>query len=319
MQQYMMRRLFLFMPTLFLVSLTLFLILRIVPGDPALLVLAGPEGEGSFTEEEYQNMRERLGLNDPVYIQYFTWMYGMVTLDWGNSIQTNEKVTDILKRRYPVTLQLALLSFVVISTIGIPIGILAAVKQDSWIDYVFRSLAILGLAMPTFWLALLIVLALSMWFNWIPPLEFVNLWEDPRTSITQLIFPAVALGLSSQGTTMRMSRSQLLEVMREDYVRTARAKGLRERVVILRHAVRNAMLPVLTILGTLLGVLLGGTIVIEVVFNIPGLGRAVINAVYFLDQPVLQVIVVGFTLIFLVLNLLVDMLYAVIDPRIRYS
>ncbi len=319
MQQYMMRRLLLFIPTLFLVSVTLFLILRIVPGDPALLVLAGPEGEGSFTEEEYQRMRERLGLNDPVYIQYFTWMYGMVTLDWGNSIQTNEKVTDILKRRYPVTLQLSLLSFVVISTIGIPIGILAAVKQDSWIDYLFRSIAILGLAMPTFWLALLIVLALSMWFNWIPPLEFVNLWDDPRTSITQLIFPAVALGLSSQGTTMRMSRSQLLEVMREDYVRTARAKGLRERVVILRHAVRNAMLPVLTILGTLLGVLLGGTIVIEVVFNIPGLGRAVINAVYFLDQPVLQVIVVGFTLIFLVLNLLVDMLYAVIDPRIRYS
>ena len=319
MQQYIMRRLLLFIPTLFLVSVMIFVMLRIVPGDPALLVLAGPDGEGSFTEEQYQNMKERLGLNDPLYLQYFTWAEGMVTFDWGTSIQTNEKVTEMFKRRYPVTLQLALLSFLVIATVGIPIGVLAAVKQDTWIDYIFRSLAILGLAMPTFWLGLLTVLALSTWFNWLPPLEFVNLWEDPRTSITQLIFPALTLGLSAQGTTMRMARSQLLEVMREDYVRTAKSKGLRDRVVILRHALRNALLPVLTILGILLGVLLGGTIVIEVVFNIPGMGRAIINAVASLDQPVIQVAVVGFTLIFLVLNLLVDLTYGLLDPRIRYS
>ena len=297
----------------------IFVMLRIVPGDPVLLILAGPDGEGSFTEEEYQTMRERLGFNDPMYLQYFKWAHGLITLDWGRSLQTNERVTHIFKTRYPVTLQLALLSFLVISTVGIPIGVLAAVRQDTWTDYVFRGLAILGLAMPTFWLALLILLALSIWFNWIPPLEFVNLWEDPKTSITQLIFPALALGLSAQGTTMRMTRSQLLEVMREDYVRTARAKGLVERLVIFRHAVRNSILPVLTILGLLLGGLLGGTIVIEIVFNIPGLGRPVINAVGSLDQPVLQVIVVAFTLIFLVLNLLVDLAYALLDPRIRYS
>ncbi len=319
MQQYILRRLLLFIPTLFLVSMMIFVMLRIVPGDPVLLILAGPDGEGAFSEEEYQAMRERLGFNDPMYIQYFKWAQGLITLDWGRSLQTNERVTDIFKRRYPVTLQLALLSFLVISTVGIPIGVLAAVRQDTWIDYVFRGLAILGLAMPTFWLALLILLALSIWFNWIPPLEFVNLWEDPKTSITQLIFPALALGLSAQGTTMRMTRSQLLEVMREDYVRTARAKGLVERLVIFRHAVRNSILPVLTILGLLLGGLLGGTIVIEIVFNIPGLGRPVINAVGSLDQPVLQVIVVAFTLIFLVLNLLVDLAYALLDPRIRYS
>ena len=319
MQQYILRRLLLFVPTLVLVSVLIFAMLRIVPGDPVLLILAGPDNEGSFTVEEYEAMREQLGFNDPLYVQYFKWSYGMVTLDWGRSLETNERVSDIFKRRYPVTLQLALLSFFVIATIGIPIGVLAAVKQDTWTDYVFRGFAILGLAMPTFWLALLILLALSLWFNWIPPLEFVNLWEDPRTSITQLIFPALALGLSAQGTTMRMTRSQLLEVMREDYVRTARAKGLAERLVIFRHAIRNSVLPVLTILGLLLGGLLGGTIVIEIVFNIPGLGRPVINAVGSLDQPVLQVIVVAFTLIFLVLNLLVDIAYALLDPRIRYS
>lgn len=319
MQQYIIRRLLLFIPTLFLVSIVIFAMLRIVPGDPALLVLVGTDGEGSFTREEYETMRERLGLNDPLYEQYVRWSVGLMTLDWGNSIQTNEKVTDIFKRRYPVTLQLALLSFLVVATIGIPIGVLAAISQDTWLDYIFRGFAILGIAMPTFWLGLLMVLALSLWFNWIPPLEFVNLWEDPKTSFSQLIFPALALGLSAQGTTMRMARSQLLEVLREDYVRTARAKGLKESLVIIRHALRNAVLPVLTILGILLGVLLGGTIVIEVVFNIPGMGRAVINAVYSLDQPVIQVVVVGFTLIFLVLNLLVDLSYAMLDPRIRYS
>ena len=319
MQQYLIRRLLLFIPTLILVSVTIFVMLRIVPGDPVLLILAGPDGEAAFTQEEYEAMKEQLGFNDPIYIQYFRWAGGLITLDWGRSIQTNERVVDIFKRAYPVTLQLSLLSFLVISTIGIPIGVLAAVKQDTWVDYIFRGLAILGLAMPTFWLALLILLALSLWFNWIPPVEFVNLWEDPRTSLTQLIFPAVALGLSAQGTTMRMTRSQLLEVMREDYVRTARAKGLAERFVIFRHALRNALLPVLTILGILLGVLLGGTIVIEIVFNIPGLGRPVINAVSSLDQPVLQVVVLAFTLIFLVLNLLVDLAYALLDPRIRYS
>ena len=319
MQRYLIRRLLLFIPTLILVSVTIFVMLRIVPGDPVLLILAGPDGEGSFTDEEYERMKERLGFNDPIYIQYFSWVAGLATFDWGRSIQTNERVVDIFKRAYPVTLQLSLLSFLVIATIGIPIGVLAAVRQDTWMDYLFRGLAILGLAMPTFWLALLILLALSLWFNWIPPVEFVHLWEDPATSITQLIFPALALGVSAQGTTMRMTRSQLLEVMREDYVRTARAKGLAERLVILRHALRNALLPVLTILGILLGVLLGGTIVIEIVFNIPGLGRPVINAVGSLDQPVLQVVVLAFTLIFLVLNLLVDMAYALLDPRIRYS
>ncbi len=319
MQQYLIRRLLLFIPTLILVSVTIFVMLRIVPGDPVLLILAGPDGEGAFTQEEYEAMKDQLGFNDPMHLQYFRWVYGLATFDWGRSIETNERVVDIFKRAYPVTLQLSLMSFLVIATVGIPIGVLAAVKQDSWIDYLFRGLAILGLAMPTFWLALLILLALSLWFNWIPPIEFVNLWEDPATSLTQLIFPAVALGLSAQGTTMRMTRSQLLEVMREDYVRTARAKGLAERLVILRHALRNALLPVLTILGILLGVLLGGTIVIEIVFNIPGLGRPVINAVSSLDQPVLQVVVLAFTLIFLVLNLIVDMAYALLDPRIRYS
>ncbi len=319
MQQYIVRRLLLFIPTLFLVSVVIFTMLRIVPGDPALLVLVGTDGEGSFTREEYEIMKERLGLNDPLYEQYVRWSVGLITFDWGNSIQTNEKVTDIFKRRYPVTLQLALLSFLVVATIGIPIGVLAAISQDTWLDYLFRGFAILGIAMPTFWLGLLMVLALSLWFNWIPPLEFVNLWENPTTSLSQLIFPALALGLSAQGTTMRMARSQLLEVLREDYVRTARAKGLKESLVILRHALKNAVLPVLTVLGILLGVLLGGTIVIEVVFNIPGMGRAVINAVYSLDQPVIQVVVVGFTLIFLVLNLLVDLAYALLDPRIRYS
>jgi peptide/nickel transport system permease protein len=317
MQQYILRRLLLFVPTLVLVSVMIFAMLRIVPGDPVLLILAGPDNEGSFTVEEYEAMREQLGFNDPIYVQYFKWSYGMVTLDWGRSLETNERVSDIFKRRYPVTLQLALLSFFVIATIGIPIGVLAAVKQDTWTDYIFRGFAILGLAMPTFWLALLILLALSLWFNWIPPLEFVNLWEDPRTSITQLIFPALALGLSAQGTTMRMTRSQLLEVMREDYVRTARAKGLREQMVIWRHALKNAILPVLTLIGIELLVLFSGVVIVETLFIIPGVGKLLVDSLFRRDYIIVQGLIFVFAIFVLIVNLAVDLSYAFFDPRIR--
>jgi peptide/nickel transport system permease protein len=207
----------------------------------------------------------------------------------------------------------------VVSVIAIPIGIIAAVRQDGWLDFILRTFAIVGLAMPSFFVGLLVILGLSVYIGWLPPVGFTSLWDDPITSIQQLLLPAVALGFSSNGLLLRITRTQLLEVLREDYVRTARAKGLTERVVIMKHAVRNALLPVVTVGGTQIGFLFSGTIVIETLFNLPGLGRGLINALNTRDLPVIQIYIMYFALVALVANLIVDLTYAWLDPRIRYA
>ena len=309
----------LFVPTLLGVSIAIFTLLRVIPGDVAALMLGGAEGEGSYTQEDLERVREQLGLNDPIYVQYGTWIWQLVRFDLGDSIALGRPIAGELKRQFPITLQLAIFTAIIVALIAIPVGVLAAVKQDTWIDYILRSIAVIGLAAPSFFIGMLIILGLSLYFRWIPPIAFVNLWDNPTVAFQQLIFPAVALGFASQGLLLRMTRTQLLEVLREDFVRTARAKGLAERAVIMRHGVRNALLPVVTIAGVQIGFLFSGTVVIETVFNVPGIGRGLIQAMFIRDLPMIQAYIMYFALVALTANFLVDLTYAWLDPRIRYG
>ena len=319
MRKYVVRRVLLFIPTLVGVSIAIFIILRVIPGDIASIILGGPSGEGAYSLEELEDLREQLGLNRPIVVQYLDWAWGVIRGDLGDSYLLSRPISDEWRRQFPVTLQLAFFTALVVSSIAIPIGILAAIKRDSWLDVVLRGWAILGLAAPTFFVAILFILGLSLYFRWLPPVGFVNMWDDPVTSIQQLIFPAIALGFSSNGLLLRMTRTQLLEVMGEDYVRTARAKGLGERIVIWRHAVRNALLPIVTIGGFQIGGLLSGTIVIETVFNIPGVGLGLVRGLNARDLPLIQVYILYFAVMALAVNLIVDLTYAWLDPRIRYE
>ncbi len=319
MRKYIARRLVLFIPTLLGVSIAIFTLLRVIPGDVAALMLGGAEGEGSYTQEDLERVREQLGLNDPIYVQYGTWVWQLVRFDLGDSIALGRPIAGEIQRQFPITLQLAIFTAIVVSLIAIPVGVLAAVKQDTWIDYILRSIAVVGLAAPSFFVGMLIILGLSLYFRWIPPIAFVNLWDNPTVAFQQLIFPAVALGFASQGLLLRMTRTQLLEVLREDFVRTARAKGLAERAVIMRHGVRNALLPVVTIAGVQIGFLFSGTVVIETVFNVPGIGRGLIQAMFIRDLPMIQAYIMYFALVALTANFLVDLTYAWLDPRIRYG
>ena len=319
MRKYVIKRFLLFIPSLLIVSVAVFAIIRIIPGDVAAAILtAGDEG-ASFTEEARQLVVKELGLDRPIYIQYVEWMWGLVRFDPGESWVLKKPIFEEMKRQFPVTLQLTAFSIILVSAIAIPIGILAAVYQDKWPDYILRTIAIAGLAMPSFFVGLLVVIGLSVLLHWLPPPGFANLWESPWKSFQQLIFPAAALALSSSGVMLRMTRAQMLEVLRDDYVRTARAKGLPERVIILRHALRNALLPVITVLGFQIAVLLGGTVTTEIIFSIPGLGVNLIEAVISKDLPVVQAYVMYLAFIALLANLIVDLSYAILDPRIQYE
>ena len=319
MRKYVARRLFLFIPTIIGISIAIFALMRVIPGDIAIIILSGPDGELAYTQEDLDEFRETYGLNAPIYTQYFNWMWDFARGDLGDSIVHGRPIMGELQRQFPVTLQFALLAGIFVVVLSVPIGIVAAVKQDGFADYILRGLAIMGLATPSFFVALLIILFLSTQFRWTPPLPFVDFWDDPSRNFQQLIFPAIALGLSSSGLIMRLTRAQLLEVLREDYVRTARAKGLAERAVIFRHAVRNSLLPVVTIAGTQIGFLFSGTVLIETIFNLPGIGRGLIQAVNGRDLPAIQIYIMYFGMIALVANLLVDVTYAWLDPRIKYS
>jgi peptide/nickel transport system permease protein len=319
MHKYITRRLLLFVPTLIGVSLAIFFLLRIIPGDVAHAVLAGPSGEGNYSEEDLVELRQRLGLDRPLYVQYGDLMWDLVRGDLGESVYGRRPIGAEIARQFPVTLQLGAFSILIVWMISIPIGVLAAVKQDSWPDYALRGLAVVGLAMPSFFVGLLIVLLLSMAFHWSPPPGFMSLWRSPIVSFQQLIFPALAIGFSSNGTMLRMMRTQLLEVLREDYVRTARAKGLPDRLVVSRHAVRNALLPVVTIGGGQVGAIFSGTVVIENIFNIPGIGRGLVEGMFQRDLPMVQAYVMYFAVVALAINLIIDIAYAWLDPRIRYS
>lgn len=318
---YTIRRIVSLIPILIGISLVVFLIMRLLPGDVAAMILMGGDEEGSSiaSAEAISALREQLGLNAPLHVQYFEWVWGLLRLDVGNSLWSGRPVFQEIADRLPLTLELALLALGISLVIAIPVGIISALKQDTVLDYFFRSLSIGGLALPSFWLGTLVILALTVWFNWTPPLGYVSLWQNPWVNIQQLIWPALVIGYSNAAIIARMTRSAMLEVLREDYVRTAWAKGLDLRSILTSHALRNAMLPVLTLAAIELGNLLAGTVVMETIFTLPGIGRYLIDAIFHRDYPVVQTIVVLLGLTTVMLNLFTDLLYGVFDPRIRYE
>lgn len=319
MRQYLVRRLFLFVPTLILASMMVFTLMWIVPGDAAMMILTGEGESGRVKTEDLERLRHDLGLDRPFYIQYGDWLANVVTGDLGDSIWYKIPVIDELKAKFPVTLQLAVMAMIIATLAAVPLGILSAVTQDSWIDYGCRVFTLVGVALPFFWTGILMVYALAYFFDWLPPLGYATLWEDPLTNLQQLIFPALALAFYEMAFTARVTRSAMLEVLREDYIRTARSKGIREGLVIGRHALKNAILPIITISGYQFGRLLGGVIIIEVIFVVPGMGTLLINSIVHRDFVMIQGMILMVAAVILVLNLAIDLLYAMLDPRIRYQ
>lgn len=314
---YVMRRCLQIPFVVLLVTLALFFIMHLLPGDPIYAAIG--ESEASLDEVAIHQMREDLGLNDPLPVQYGNWLADLARGDLGRSFKDRVSVGDNIKGRIPITAQLGLMALLVAVCVGVPAGTIAAVKRNSILDYCVTIIAIFGIAVPSFWFAMLLIWLFVVTLGWLPASGFVGIWEDPWPAIQHMVLPVAALGLTLSGSIMRYTRSSVLDVLNQDYVRTARAKGLNERTVIIRHALRNSLLPVVTVVGLQLGYLLGGSIIIENMFAIPGLGRLALDAINGRDYPTLQGVVLLFTFLVLVVNLLTDMSYAVLDPRIRYS
>ncbi len=320
MRAYIVKRVGLFIPSLVLISLVVFTILRIVPGDPAIMLLTGGGEEGEeYTQAELAAMRAKLGTDRHIVVQYLDWVSKMVRLDFGTSFFFENPVTEHIGKRLPVTLELGLMSALLATIVAVPLGVYSALRQDTLADYIARTITILGIAVPNFWVAIMMIFFLVLWFGYLPPLGYIEFWDNPAANLQQLIFPAIALGTSNTAFIARITRSAMLEVLREDYIRTARAKGLREAVVIFRHALRNSLLPVLTVLGHEVGGIISGTVVIEVVFLVPGMGRLLITSIVSRDFAMIQAIVIMIAVFVLCINLVADLLYAFLNPRIRYS
>jgi len=314
---YILKRLLLIVPTLLGVAAIVFLIMRVIPGDVALMILGGDDG-GQIDPQQVAAVRQQLGLDQPLIVQFGAWLWGVVRFDFGNSLWTGQPIIHELAIRLPLSLQLALMATFVSVLIAIPLGTLAAVRQDTWVDYAVRIVSIGGLAIPSFWIGILCILFLVIYFGWGPPLEFTPPWVDPWVNLQMMVWPVVTVGYRYAAVTTRMTRSTVLEVLREDYIRTAWAKGLREGVVVMRHALKNSMLPVITLIGTEFAFLIGGLVVTETVFTLNGIGRFVVEAVAHRDYPVVQALVFLIAFSFVIVNLLVDLTYAWFDPRIRY-
>jgi peptide/nickel transport system permease protein len=316
-QKYLLRRALFALGTLIGVSLIIFVVLRILPGDPLVAIL-GVEGHAKMAPADRAVLMRDLGLSDSLPVQYARWMRDIATGQLGKSFFRGDTVRDLILHRGPLSAEIAVLALIISWLVGLPVGILSAIRPNGWADSVVRSLSVLFIAVPGFWLGLLIVLALLFWFGYKAPIIIVQLWENPWQNFQLIVGPAVVLGLAQGAYIARMSRSCLLEVIREDYVRTARAKGTVERSVVLRHALPNALLPVITISGVLLGFVLGGSVAVEQAFGVPGLGRALVVAIVERDIVVVQNLVLLYAGIFVLVNVLVDMSYAWLDPRIRY-
>ncbi len=317
---YLWRRLLLFIPSLFGMSVIIFVLMRLVPGDVAhILVYESGTEYSQAAEKQVQKIREELGLNRPLVIQYVSWIAGLARIDFGYSYWERRPVLNILQERFPRSLELATLTFIFAIILAVPLGVYSAVRQNSWADHFVRAFSISGLSIPLFFSGVLILYLLVGVFSWMPPLEYVSVFEDPMENMRQLIWPALAQAFYVSAPIMRLTRSQMLEVIREDYIRTARSKGLREQLVVYKHGLRNALLPVVTFAGVLAGRLLGGQIIMENIFAIPGMGTALVAAVGFRDYPTIQALVFLTSIIYLSLNLVVDLLYGWLDPRIRHA
>ena len=313
MRKYVLRRLLVASASLAIASLAVFSLPRLIPGDAVQLML----DERAYGKD-LEDLRAKLGLDQPIYLQYFEWLGRVVRGQLGESLWTRRPVIDELARRLPVSLELGLMALCFSISIALPVGIVAAVRQDSFADYVTRSLAILGLSVPGFWIATLAVLLPAIWWGWSPPIQFTEFSVNPWAHVSQFVLPAVILGVASAAAIMRLTRAMLLDVLRQDYVRTAWAKGVSERCVVLKHSLKNALIPVVTVLGIQVAQILGGTVIFETIFGLPGMGRFLFDAINQRDYPVIQGINLLIVSVVVVMNLTVDAFYAYLDPRIRY-
>jgi len=314
MLRYVINRLLLMLPTLFGVAVLVFFLLRLAPGDPVQMMMDG----ANVSQQVIESERARLGLDQPIYVQFAKWFGGLLKGDFGLSIWTGRPVLYEIGIRLELSLQVAIMATILAVLLAVPLGTLSAIYKDTWIDHFVRVFSIAGLAVPSFWLGMIIILLLLTYFSWIPPLTFTPFFEDPWKNLSQLIWPAIAVGFRYSSVAMRMMRSSVLEVLQEDYVRTARAKGVYERLVISRHAMRNALLPVVTVVGLEFAFLIGGLVVTEQVFNLNGIGKLFVQAVARGDYTMIQGLVLLVAVFFVVINFVIDMLYALLDPRIRY-
>ena len=318
MRAYIIRRLLLIIPTLFILSILVFLSVRFIPGD----VIDAMVGDMQYLagDIDREALERRLGLDVPVWVQYGRWMGGILlhgTL--GNSLLGHWSVEEKIIGRLPVTLELGLMAILIGLVIALPVGIYSAIRQDTVADFLGRSLAVIGLATPNFWLGIMVMIYPALWWGWAPPLELVSLTEDPLGNLAVFLIPSLILGTASAAATMRMMRTMMLEVLRQDYIRTAWSKGLRERVVVIRHTLKNALIPVVTLIGLQLPILVGGAVIMENIFNLPGIGRLLVNALNNRDYPVVSGVNLFFATGVVLLNLLIDLIYPYLDPRVRYE
>ena len=310
---YILRRVLLLVPTLLLVSFFIFSIVRLLPGDVVTIMIS----EQGYANDEAE-LRQTLGLDKPLVIQYVLYMKNVFRGDLGKSLWSGKPVTEELARRLPTTLRLGLMALFWTLLMGVPIGVLSALYQDRWSDYLLRSAAIGGLSIPGFWIATLILVFGAIWFRWVPPMDYVPFMENPIKSLSQLVVPSFIMSIALSAGIMRMTRTMMLEVMKEDYIRTARAKGLAGWVVVVRHALKNALIPVLSIMGIQIAVLIGGTVIMEQIFVLPGVGKYLIDAISWRDYPAIQGINLFICTWIISINLIVDLMYGLFDPRIRY-
>jgi peptide/nickel transport system permease protein len=317
MWKYIVKRFLLMIPTLVGVAIIAFLLLRIVPGDIVSARLMGAGG-AFVTEQMIADERAKFGLDQPLWRQFGTWLWGLAFLDFGRSMWTGAPIGEEIKLRFALSLQVAVMATVVATLLAIPLGVIAALKQDTWVDYAVRIFSIAGLATPSFWLGIVIILTCLIVFRWLPPMVYTPFWVNPWENLAQLIWPALAVGYRYSAVATRMTRSAMLEVLREDYIRTARAKGLWMKLILVRHALKNAMLPVVTVIGIEFAFLLGGLVVTEQVFNLNGLGLLFVESVARRDYTLTQALVMLTASAFIVVNFLMDVMYAWLDPRIRY-
>jgi peptide/nickel transport system permease protein len=314
MRRYVMQRLLLLIPTIIGVSILVSALVRMVPGGAEVLFCQ----EGCSAEQR-QQIRESLGTDKPFPVQYWNWAKNAVVGDFGESFQTKRDVFADIKTRLPVTFQLGIMALVISMMIAVPVGVISAIRQDSIVDYISRSVSILMLSVPGFWIATMIIAYGGKYWNWAPPLTWQSFAESPKDNLTITLIPAIILGAALSGTVMRLTRAQMLEVMRQDYIRTAWAKGLQERTVIVRHAIRNAFIPVITLIGLQVPVVVGGSVILETIFNIPGIGRYLINAINQRDYPIIQGVNLVVATTIVLTNLAVDLSYSLVDPRVRYG
>ena len=318
MRTYIIRRLLLLVPTLFIVTVMVFLLMRLIPGDiiDAMAFEMGPEAGGSLDRAAIES---RLGLDVPIHIQYGRWIGEILQGNLGTSFRGDEPVVEQILPRLPVTFELGVMAIVIGLLIALPVGIYSAIRQDTAADYLGRSVAIIGLATPNFWLGIMVMIYPAIWWGWSPPMEYVPISEDLVGNIGILIIPSLILGTAGAASTMRMTRTMMLEVLRQDYIRTAWAKGLNERVVVMRHALKNALIPVATLVGFQLPILIGGSVIIEQIFVLPGIGRLLVSALSQREYQLVSAINLMLATAVIVVNLMVDLTYAYLDPRVRYG